>query len=399
MITTKFIVREDKNNSLRLRITAGRQKCELALGFNIDKPTLSNILSPAPAKNNLHLAQMLDVLQAKVDSIRAEYVIKGVEPTLAEFKERILTEVINKPTKPKGCFVDIFEEFADNHKESTKELYYYSLRRIEQFDKYIATRSIDEIGIPWLTRFESWLAQTNSKNARNILLRNIRAVFNYALDCEYTTNYPFRRFKIRPEATRKRAMTVEQLRSLAVYPVEDYQVFYRDMFVLMFCLIGINVVDLYSLGGIVDGRVEYRRAKTHRLYSIKVEPEAQAIIDKYHGTKNLLCIADRWTTHSQFGKQMNKALKRMGEMQRVGRGGKKVFEPIVPGLTTYWARHTWATIAASLDIPKETIAHALGHGNDTVTDIYIDFDKRKVDEANRKVLDFVFASNVKRLPC
>lgn len=390
MITTKFIVREDKNNSLRLRITAGRQKCELALGFNIDKPTLSNILSPAPAKNNLHLAQMLDVLQAKVDSIRAEYVIKGVEPTLAEFKERILTEVINKPTKPKGCFVDIFEEFADNHKESTKELYYYSLRRIEQFDKYIATRSIDEIGIPWLTRFESWLAQTNSKNARNILLRNIRAVFNYALDCEYTTNYPFRRFKIRPEATRKRAMTVEQLRSLAVYPVEDYQVFYRDMFVLMFCLIGINVVDLYSLGGIVDGRVEYRRAKTHRLYSIKVEPEAQAIIDKYHGTKNLLCIADRWTTHSQFGKQMNKALKRMGEMQRVGRGGKKVLEPIVTGLTTYWARHTWATIAASLDIPKETIAHALGHGNDTVTDIYIDFDKRKVDEANRKVLDYVF---------
>lgn len=390
MITTKFIVREDKNNSLRLRITAGRQKCELALGFNIDKPTLANILSSAPAKNNLHLAQMLDVLQAKVDSIRAEYVIKGIEPTLAEFKERILTEVINKPTKPKGCFVDIFKEFADNHNESTKELYYYSLRRIEQFDKYIATRSIDEIGIPWLTRFESWLAQTNSKNARNILLRNIRAVFNYALDCEYTTNYPFRRFKIRPEATRKRAMTVEQFRSLAVYPVEDYQVFYRDMFVLMFCLIGINVVDLYSLDKIVNGRAEYRRAKTHRLYSIKIEPEAQAIIDKYHGTKNLLCIADRWTTHSQFGKQMNKALKRMGEMQRVGRGGKKVFEPIVPGLTTYWARHTWATIAASLDIPKETIAHALGHGNDTVTDIYIDFDKKKVDEANRKVLDFVF---------
>lgn len=56
----------------------------------------------------------------------------------------------------------------------------------------------------------------------------------------------------------------------------------------------------------------------------------------------------------------------------------------------YWARHTLATIAASLDIPKETISHALGHGNDTVTDIYIDFDKKKVDEANRKVLDYVF---------
>ena len=56
-------------------------------------------------------------------------------------------------------------------------------------------------------------------------------------------------------------------------------------------------------------------------------------------------------------------------------------------LTSYWARHSWATIAASLDIPKDTIAHALGHGGNTVTDIYIDFDQRKVDEANRRVLE------------
>ena len=58
-------------------------------------------------------------------------------------------------------------------------------------------------------------------------------------------------------------------------------------------------------------------------------------------------------------------------------------------LTTYWARHTWATIASELDIPKDTIAAALGHGGNSVTDIYIDFDLKKVDEANRKVLDYV----------
>ena len=58
-------------------------------------------------------------------------------------------------------------------------------------------------------------------------------------------------------------------------------------------------------------------------------------------------------------------------------------------LTMYVARHSWATIAASLDIPKDTIAHALGHGNNTVTDIYIEFDQRKVDAANRMVLDWV----------
>ena len=68
----------------------------------------------------------------------------------------------------------------------------------------------------------------------------------------------------------------------------------------------------------------------------------------------------------------------------------EVFRPAFPMLSSYVARHSWATIAASLDIPKDVIAHALGHGGSSVTDIYIDFDQRKVDEANRRVLDWVF---------
>ncbi|MFK2229309.1 integrase [Bacteroides fragilis] len=57
---------------------------------------------------------------------------------------------------------------------------------------------------------------------------------------------------------------------------------------------------------------------------------------------------------------------------------------------TYWARHTWATIAAGLDIPKETISEALGHEiGSSVTSIYIDFNRQKVDDANRKVIDYI----------
>lgn len=67
------------------------------------------------------------------------------------------------------------------------------------------------------------------------------------------------------------------------------------------------------------------------------------------------------------------------------------FISLFPGLSSYWTRHTWATIAAEIDIPKEVIAHALGHSwaNATVTDIYIRFDEKKGDEANRKVLDYL----------
>ena len=87
---------------------------------------------------------------------------------------------------------------------------------------------------------------------------------------------------------------------------------------------------------------------------------------------------------------MNDGLKRIGEVERVGRGGKKQITPLFPDISSYWARHTWATIAASLDIPKETISAALGHEiGSPITSIYIKFDQNKVDEANRKVIDYV----------
>ena len=82
-------------------------------------------------------------------------------------------------------------------------------------------------------------------------------------------------------------------------------------------------------------------------------------------------------------------MQSVGAVRRDGRGGRKTVVPAFPGISSYWMRHTWATIAAQLEIPKETIAAALGHGGNSVTDIYIDFDRRKIDEANRKVIDFV----------
>ncbi|MGM9794933.1 MAG: hypothetical protein ACI3ZZ_01755 [Candidatus Aphodosoma sp.] len=99
-------------------------------------------------------------------------------------------------------------------------------------------------------------------------------------------------------------------------------------------------------------------------------------------------MADTYKKHNDYAKHLNKALQNIGEVE-YGKRGKKTITPLFPELTTYWARHTWATIASSLDIPKDTIAAALGHGAYTVTDIYIDFDRQKIDNANRKVLDWV----------
>ena len=274
---------------------------------------------------------------------------------------------------------------------NTRACYLHTYDRVLSFAGSEASSLIfEDVTRSWLENFEKFLSRTSpSKNARNIHFRNIRAVFNLAIDDGITTHYPFRTFKIRPVKTAKRSMTVEALRTFINADVDEWQREYRDLFVLSFFLIGINPKDLMELSEIVDGRIEFNRSKTRRFYSIKVEPEALEIITRYAGTRHLIDPLDRYVKYKDYLSRWNKALKTIGTHYDVGLRGARTYHPIFPTLSCYWARHTWATIAASLDIPKETIAHGLGHGNETVTDIYIDFNMEKVDEANRRVIDWV----------
>lgn len=309
-----------------------------------------------------------------------------------ENPEPILTE------ESRPLIRDVFLQFIDTCKTNgTKTIYGHTLERLGKFAD-LDTLTFEEVDTAWLRRFEAVLNETNKVNTVALHLRNLRAVFNRAIDEEVISQgvYPFRRFRIAKESTAKRSLSVEELRRLRDYPCEEWQEKWRDMFMLIFYLIGINTVDLMGLTEVRNGRIEYRRAKTHRLYSIRVEPEAQAILEKYRGADHLLDFADRYADHGDFRRRMNAALKKLGPVEWVAnrsktapKKNKKQVTPLFSGITSYWARHTWATIAASLDIPKETIAAALGHGGNTTTDIYIDFDRRKVDEANRRVIDFL----------
>lgn len=385
-----------KSNKLSVRFINNRQKAELNLGIEATAADVSDGL------------YALDKPKLK----------SRIKQDLAYFKPRI-DEIINRKTPDWTKYIDVkfvrdfvgrelgilddededtvkftrhFQRFIDGKtNKGTKGVYKHTLDKIRSFDNDIDKKSFEEIDLKWLNDFEHFCAQMASKNARNIHLRNIRAVFNNAIDYEITSAYPFRRFKIRPEPTRKRSLSVEELRKLFDYPVEEYAEIYRDCFKLIFMLIGINSVDLWALKSITrDGRIEYKRAKTGRLYSIKVEPEAMEIIERYKGENGLLCIADRWSDSRNFRHQCNKALQRIGKVERVGLGGKKIITAEFDGVTTYFARHSWATIAYSIGISKDVIAQALGHsdGHDT-TNIYIKEDNKQVDKANRKVLDYV----------
>ncbi|GAE83313.1 site-specific integrase [Bacteroides reticulotermitis] len=333
---------------------------------------------------------ILNEMQNNVERILLELSDNHQSISDKDLRDRISRTIIGKEPKKEKTFVEYLDEFVSiKSNKGTQSVYATTRSKIEKFDPNCTFESMDK---KWLTSLESWMAQTMKINAYAIHLRNIRAVFNYAIDEEYTTLYPFRKFKIKKEETRKRSLTVEQLAMLRDYDCEEYQKRYRDLFMLMFYLIGINAADLFNAkpAGVVDGRIEYKRAKTGKLYSIKIEPEALVIIERYKGREYLLNIMDEYSNHKDFLHRMGTGLKQIGECKRVGLGGKKEITPLFPDISSYWARHTWATIAHKIGVPKDVISMALGHSfGVATTDIYINYDNDKIDEANRMVIDYV----------
>ena len=161
------------------------------------------------------------------------------------------------------------------------------------------------------------------------------------------------------------------------------------MFELMFCLIGINGVDLAKARDkdVCKGRLNYKRTKTGKNYSIKVEEEALIIINRYKGKDgNLVNVMDRESSRKNKDYNYHSYFNWMAKTLRNLDGGT-----LVPHICSGSARTSWATIAQEeLDIPREVIAAALGHHTVDVTSTYLRTDwKNKVDEANRKVLDWV----------
>lgn len=285
---------------------------------------------------------------------------------------------ISEDDKP-HYFKDVLEKFVSTKTNTrTQEIYKATVNKLVQFCDYDHI-TFEEMNVSWLRSFEAWLAQTSpSANSRSIHLRNIRTIFNAALDDELITAYPFRRFKITNEETIKRSISIEEMRKLLHIEVQPFQQKYLDCFFLSFYLIGINTVDLSKLpvDADSDGRIIYKRSKTGKLYDIRIEPEAAHIINKYRGKIHLLKWFDDRKDYRTFTMYLDKNLQLIG--RSIG----------ILSLTTYVARHSWASYASELDIPKDVISHALGH-HTNVTDTYIRFNNCKIDEANRRVIDYL----------
>ena len=391
-------IKEDSPSMLRIVIRHKKTSAHIPLDIKLlpnqwDGEQIIN----HPQARNLNIIinkRMYDVENAMMFLLNCNATFKNA----TELKDAIVQDVFPNRPKPeaklKNPFIPIYDRFMTERKAAgTREIYARALDWIRLADPAIDTKSIEDLDKEWVRELDKKMAESNKKNTRSILLRAVRAVFNYAIKEDIIATNPFKGFDLKAEPTAKRSMNVDTLRQIRDTEVAPWQEEYRDMFMLMFYLIGINAGDLFlaKKEQLANGRLEYTRKKTGKHYSILVPPEAMTIIEKYKGKDYLLSPMDRYSNYKDYLQHMNYALTTLGQVYSTS--SRKEGEAIFPKLSTYWARHTWATLAYEIGIPIDTIGQALGHSDraHTITFVYIRLDNKKVDDANRKVLDFLAA--------
>jgi integrase len=228
-------------------------------------------------------------------------------------------------------------------------------------------------------------------------LRAIRSLFNKAkkkynnedYDIIRISNNPFAKVKIPRYRRKRKSLSVTDIKRIRDGSFSTGRAnMARDVFMMMFYMMGININDLFKIKSLTGGRIEYERSKTStedNIYrfplSIRIEPELRRLTDSYSDISFLSYFGRKYSNLDCFMRAVNKGLAQVSE--ELGLGVK---------VTTNWARHSWASIARNkADIPKADIDFCLGHVNNDykMADIYIDIDYSIYDTTNRKVLNIL----------
>lgn len=242
-----------------------------------------------------------------------------------------------------------------------------------------------------IAQYEAWLRSCGLKrNSSSCYLRSLRTLYRKAVEMGLTTDKGiFRHVFTGFAKTAKRAIPLESVRTIRLLPLPCHSplAFARDMFILSIYLQGMAFVDLAYLrkSDIRNGVLQYNRKKTRQSLSIGWEPSMQAIVEEYAhltvGSPYLLPIITRTdgTEYKQYRNReecINRALKSIG----VAAGLK------IP-LTTYVARHSWASIARNMNFSIAIISEGMGHQSYRTTQIYLDsIDTARIDDANNRII-------------
>ena len=289
------------------------------------------------------------------------------------------------------CFNYYVEQLRDQGRYRYAGMYDVSFN---SFVKYAGSLDIpfNDIDVTWLKKYEVWmLKQGLAVNTIGTRIRHLRAVFNMAIEHHIIDKecYPFQAYKLSKvcQSTPKRALTkADILRVIEYKGNTDMERLAIALFSFSYFTAGINFIDMAMLKheNIVDGKLYYTRAKTKKQIVIPLQEKAMEIISNYSaspasGSAYVFPIfSELHKTEVQKANRLhkilakiNKALKHIGE--ELGLHIK---------LTTYVARHSFATVLKRAGVSTSIISESLGHSSEKITQTYLDsFENSQIEEA------------------
>lgn len=420
MLTIKPEIKKGECSStgkynVKIRLTYKRQVKRLPTSIYLGKSDLTKNLS---IKENTPIKRDIDNLVKSYQDRIAKLQIELNDYTLDEITDYLKGE--RERTKSID-FLVFCDEWINTTTAKGKKNYKSALNA---FKAYIgkSTLTTSQITKPLLEGFMAYLMEHRAKKVEilikegkripsnrivSLYMGSLRHLFNearkkfndYDRNIILIPNNPFENLSIpKQEVTRKRAIAPELIKKIYDLPYklradgrerESSYNLAKDCFLLSFCLMGMNSVDLHTCTIYENGTIIYNRCKTtdRRLDNARMEvtvpsfimPILEKHIDKT-GTR-VFDFYRTYNTPTNFNRAINKGLKEIGEILGI------------EDLEFYAARHSWATIALNkVGIDKYTVHTALNHVDESmkVTDIYIERDFVAENNANQKVINYVF---------
>lgn len=312
--------------------------------------------------------------------------------TLADIRKRIDGE---------EQFAGDFFEFTENEINDLKQAQRFGTARsylnvLEVMKVYHAKPLLHfaEMTYSYLMKFETHhLSKGNNRNGLAVYMRTIRALFNKSIKKGVIekTLYPFNEYKIKTIPTEKRALDIDLFSKIVQTKIEPNEPGFhaRNYFICSYMMYGMNFMDMAHLkiSDIRDGRIQYRRRKTNKLFDIKLSPQLEYILNYYIQNNRKLGyvfpiikrkdLADQEKDIMWARKRYNKALKKIAE--KCG---------IETNLTSYVSRHSFATHAMLNNVPIHVISAMFGHSSLKTTEIYLKtLPNNILDSYNERIVD------------
>lgn len=281
------------------------------------------------------------------------------------------------------------QELKEEKRNGTAENYRHTLNSLVAF-----TGNVD-ITLPMITenfieRYEVWLKSRGLKrNSTSFYMRVLRAVYNRAVKQNLVQQtFPFRNVYTGMDKTRKRAVKEKVIITLKKLDLSDKPGLQlaKDLFLFSFATCGMPFVDMAYLkkSNIRDGYIRYERRKTGQSLQVKVLPFIKYILKKYEKGDSTYVFPVITTTDSELAyHQYRNALISYNHYLRK----LSTMLPEPAKLTSYVSRHSWATIARAQGYSISRIGKALGHTNESTTEIYLgSIGESEVDKMNENII-------------